>query len=103
MTASPISVGIGVGMTALGLRAIWRLQHRLDWRGYLLQAGAFLMALAAAITGYYLPSPIGVILFDSGVILMAVFLSVPNVVYYGLRFYDHRWGSQKAHNAPLAP
>jgi hypothetical protein len=95
MAASPISVAVGMGMTVLALRAIWKLQHRLDLRGYLLQAGAFLFALVATLAGYYLPGPIGVVLFDSGVILMFLFLSAPDVIYYGLRFYDHRWGAQK--------
>jgi hypothetical protein len=93
MPASPVSVAIGMGMTLLGLRAVWGLQHRLDLRGYLLQAAAFLLALLATLAGYYLPSTL---LFESGVVLMGLFLLVPDVIYYGLRFYDRCWGAKKS-------
>jgi hypothetical protein len=90
MAASPLSVGIGIGMGILGRRGLWKLQHPLDLRGYLLQAGAFLTALTATILGYYIPGFAGVVLFDAGVISMGLFLLVPDIVYYSLRSYGSR-------------
>jgi hypothetical protein len=63
---SPIATGIGIGIGILGLRGPWNLQHRLDTRGYLLQAGTFFGAFLFALAGYYLQNPRGVILFDAG-------------------------------------
>jgi hypothetical protein len=90
MPASPLSVGISLAIGMLGLRGLWKLQHPLDVRGYLLQAGAFLTALLATLVGYYAPYSAGVVLFDAGVILMGAFLLVPDIIYYSLRSYDRR-------------
>lgn len=91
---SALEFGIGTAMAAGGLRAVWRLQHPLDLRGYVLQAGLFLLGLAIALVGFYmLARLIRVILFDCGIVLMGVFLLLPDLVYQLLRLYDERRGS----------
>jgi hypothetical protein len=91
MNASPIALGISVGMGVLGLRGLWKLQHRLPLRGYFLQFGLILLGLVFIIIGFP-PKPgiTAVILFDAGVILMTAFILFPDIVYYSLRWYRRR-------------
>ena len=84
---SSLSVGISIGMAILGLRGLWKLQHALTVKGYMLQAGAFLASLSVALIGYYLPNTFGTILFDCGVILIGAFLFIPDIIYYLLKYY----------------
>ena len=89
MNASPVAVGISIGMGVIALRGLWRLQHRLPSRGYLIQFGLVLIGFVFFIIGFP-PKPgfAAVILFDTGVILMAAFLLFPDIVYYSLRLHD---------------
>jgi hypothetical protein len=89
--ASPISTGISIGMGILGLRFLWKSQHRLDRRGYLVLASLILIGVIFVIIGFPpRPGLVAVILFDSGVILIGALLLFPDIVYYSLRFYDRR-------------
>ena len=78
-------------MSVLGLLGLWKLQHRLDRRGYLLQAGIILAGIVLIAIGA--PPRRGaaaVALFDCGVILVTAFLLCPEIIYRLLRLYD-RW------------
>jgi hypothetical protein len=89
ITLSPISTGISVGLAIMGLRGLWKLQHRLDWRGYLLQATTILAGCIFMAIGFpRRPNRIALALFDSGVILVTALFLFPDFAYYSLRFYD---------------
>jgi hypothetical protein len=87
-----LEFGIAVAMAIAGIRGFWKLQHQLDRRGYVLQTALFLLGLAMTLAGFYMP--IGLlrsVVFDYGVLSMAIFLLVPEIVYQLLLFYDqHR-------------
>ena len=91
MNLSPVSLGISIGVGVVGLRGLWKLQHRLSPRGYFIQFGLVLLGVIFLAIGFP-PKPglVAVIFFDVGVILMAVFILFPDVVYYSLRWYGRR-------------
>jgi hypothetical protein len=92
---SALEFGISAAMAVAGLRGIWKLQHSLDLRGYLLQAGLFLLGLVMALVGFYMPAGLTrAIVFDCGILSMAVFLLLPEAIYRLMRFYDRQRGSQ---------
>jgi hypothetical protein len=88
MAASPMVSVISLVLTVMGLRGLWKLQHKLDLRGYLLQAAGFAAGLALTLAGYYQSNRVGAILFDIGVISMGAFVMIPDLIYYCLRLYD---------------
>lgn len=89
MATSPLSLGIATALSMMGLVGLWRLQHRLDRRGYLLQAAIILAgSIFIAVAFPRLPETPAVALFDSGVILVTLFLLCPEIIYQLLRLYD---------------
>ena len=75
----------------MGLIGLWKLQHRLDRRGYLLQGGIILAGcIFIAVAFPHLPEKPAVALFDSGIILVTLFLLCPEIIYQLLRLYDRR-------------
>lgn len=76
-------------MAVAGLLFLWRSQHRLDRRGYLLQAGVVTIGIMLMVLGFYLPrgTP-AVTTFLVGGSLAGLFFFFPDIVYYLLRRYD---------------
>ena len=67
------------------------LQHRLDRRGYLSQAGIVLAGIIFIALGAPPRRGIAAVaLFDCGVILVAVFLFCPEIIYHVLRLYGRK-------------
>lgn len=88
---SPIAAGISIGMAILGLRGLWKIQRRLDLRGYVIQG--LVVAIGALLIVLEFPpnqSIRAMVLSDLGIVMVIVFLLFPSVVYYLLRFYDRR-------------
>lgn len=91
MVASPISLGISIWLGILGLLGLWKVQHRLDRRGYLVQAALIITGIVLIIMGAPpRTSATAVGLFDCGVVLVGVFLLFPEILYWLLLFYDRR-------------
>lgn len=75
-------------MGVLGLRGLWKLQHRLSLRGYFIQFSLVLLGVIFLLIGFPPKSGLAaVIFFDIGVILMTAFIMFPDIVYYSLRWY----------------
>jgi len=82
-------VGVSIAIVFWGLRGLWKYQHRLDRRGYLVQVAA-IIAGGLLIGLGFLPHgglPL-TILFCLGVFLVWAFLLFPDIVYYLLRLWD---------------
>jgi hypothetical protein len=96
MLASPVSLGISIWLGVMGLLGLWKVQHRLDRRGYTLQAAAVLAGFLFIFAGYYLPrTPVAGTIFVTGLLLAGIFLLFPEVVYWLLLLYDRRWSSRR--------
>jgi hypothetical protein len=90
---SPILLGISTAMAIAGLRFLWKSQHRLDLRGYLVQAGMVIVGLILMILAFYVPRGTAALTVAiGGGALLGGFFLFPDIVYYLLRFYDRRKG-----------
>ncbi len=87
--AGIISTGVSVALAYWGLRTLWKYQHRLDFRGYLLQFGAIAVGILLIWVGLVFHGGLALtIVFGVGVFLVWAFLLFPDIIYYSLRFWD---------------
>jgi hypothetical protein len=90
MAVSPISLGISTALAIMGLRGLWKLQHRLDFRGYFMQGGLIFLGFLLTFLGFYMPKgTFATVFFIYGVVSIGAFLLFPEIVYRLLRLYDH--------------
>jgi hypothetical protein len=85
-----IRVGVSFAVVYWGVRTAWKYQHRLNLRGYLVQAGAILVGAVLIALAFRVPrGPLAATLIGFGGFGVLIFLLFPDVVYYSLRFWDH--------------
>lgn len=85
-----LSAGISIGFGVLGLRTLWKYQHRLKVRGYVTQAALVLIGAGLMIIGARLPNDnaLGRACTISGAVLVFLFLLFPDLIYYSQKAWN---------------